>query len=254
MVTTMSGHPIVAVFFGDDYSASSTSSPLIVPAIINAVGVGAANIAPGELVSLFGANLSTTTAVAATLPLPNSLARVSAVVTDSLGVAHPAALSYVSASQINFLVPTETAQGNAALVVSGANGMQAIPVNVEGVAPGIFSSGESGGNVAAAQILPVGADGTQTLEGVVPSINLGGDTVYLLLYGTGIRNRITLSNVACMIGSLKLAVDYAGPQSNYPGLDQINVFLPGALAGAGQVKVFLTVDGQVSNAVTLVFQ
>jgi uncharacterized protein (TIGR03437 family) len=43
--------------------------------------------------------------------------------------------------------------------------------------------------------------------------------------------------VQCVSGSLSLPVTYAGPQKQYPGMDQINVRLPASLAGSGTVSV-----------------
>ena len=83
---------------------------------------------------------------------------------------------------------------------------------------------------------------------------MGSDTLYLVLYGTGIRNRSSLSSVTCTINGQSLPVAYAGPQPQYPGLDQVDVLLPASLKGAGQVNVTLTADGQVSNTATLTFQ
>jgi uncharacterized protein (TIGR03437 family) len=44
---------------------------------------------------------------------------------------------------------------------------------------------------------------------------------------------------------------YAGPQSEFVGLDQVNVILSRALIGRGAVTVVLTVDGKVANTVTI---
>ena len=46
-------------------------------------------------------------------------------------------------------------------------------------------------------------------------------------------------------------MQFAGLQTTYPGLDQVNVALPLSLRGAGESNVVLTVDGQVSNTVTI---
>jgi uncharacterized protein (TIGR03437 family) len=85
-------------------------------------------------------------------------------------------------------------------------------------------------------------------------IVFGSDSLYLVLYATGIRNRSSLSNVSCAIGTQNLAVTYAGAQSQYPGLDQLVVPLSASLAGAGAVNVVVTADTQASNAVTIAFQ
>jgi uncharacterized protein (TIGR03437 family) len=86
-------------------------------------------------------------------------------------------------------------------------------------------------------------------------IILGVDTpVYLTLYGTGIRNLSSLSNVTLTINSISVPVLYAGPQPSFQGLDQVNVTLTLNLRGSGEVPVILTVDGQSSNAVTINIQ
>ena len=85
-------------------------------------------------------------------------------------------------------------------------------------------------------------------------ISFGGDALYLVLYGTGIRNRTDNANVTCAIGKLTLPVLYSGAQGGFAGLDQVNVALPSTLQGAGTVNVVLTADGKASNTVTLQFQ
>ena len=52
------------------------------------------------------------------------------------------------------------------------------------------------------------------------------------------------------IGGQTLAPTYAGPVSNYAGLDQVNVALPGSLAGAGTVNIAVSIAGAQSNALT----
>jgi uncharacterized protein (TIGR03437 family) len=80
-------------------------------------------------------------------------------------------------------------------------------------------------------------------------INLGpaGEQVYLVLYGTGIRHA---GAVAASVNGVSLPVAYYGAQSQYPGLDQLNLEVPGSLAGAGLVNLVITVDGQAANTVT----
>jgi uncharacterized protein (TIGR03437 family) len=81
---------------------------------------------------------------------------------------------------------------------------------------------------------------------------LGTDrAVYVSFYGTGIRNRSALANVAVTIGGVSAPVQYAGAAPVYAGLDQVNVLLPLALQGRGESNVVLTVDGAISNEVTI---
>ena len=56
------------------------------------------------------------------------------------------------------------------------------------------------------------------------------------------------------IGGVSVPVAYAGAQGTYAGLDQINLPLPGSLAGKGKVDVVITASGKVSNPVNVVLQ
>ena len=82
----------------------------------------------------------------------------------------------------------------------------------------------------------------------------GTDQVILLLFGTGIRGRAASAPVTAAIGGTDAEVLYAGPQGAYPGLDQVNVKLPRALAGRGDVDVLLNVDGKAANTVRMRIQ
>jgi uncharacterized protein (TIGR03437 family) len=71
------------------------------------------------------------------------------------------------------------------------------------------------------------------------------------VYGTGISGRSSLANVAAEIGGVPSYVAYAGAPGQYAGLDQVNVYVPPSLAGAGEVPLVLTVDGVTANVVTI---
>ena len=75
------------------------------------------------------------------------------------------------------------------------------------------------------------------------------DQVFLLVYGTGIRFRSDITSVAVVMKGLTIPVDYAGPQGDYLGLDQINIHLPSSLSGAGEIDVVLKADGKTANTV-----
>jgi uncharacterized protein (TIGR03437 family) len=83
-------------------------------------------------------------------------------------------------------------------------------------------------------------------------IVLGVDTpVYVSFFGTGIRDRSSLANVAMTINGIGVPVLYAGPAPGYTGLDQVNAALVLSLRGSGESQVVLTVDGQTANTVTI---
>ena len=221
-------------------------------------------VAPESMASIYGSNLATTTHQTGTQPPPLSLGGVTLTVTDSAGASRVAPLMYVSPSQINFVVPQGTSAGTATFAISNADSTQlATTGTVEAVAPTLFSMSGEGKGVAAATAIRVQASDSQ-LQSPVPvfqcsasgcvstPIDLGVDTpVYLSLYGTGIRNRSSLSNVNVTVNGISVPVQYAGPQPNFEGLDQVNLALPLTLRGSGEVNIVLTVDGQTANVVTI---
>jgi uncharacterized protein (TIGR03437 family) len=239
-----------------------------VAAASNAVQSAAAplnTVAAGSLASLFGGNLTTTTAQAGSQPLPTQLANVSVNVTDSAGMQRLAPLIYASPGQINFEVPEGTAPGAATATVTSSPA-QTFTAAIQTVAPALFAMNGAGSGIAAATAISVQAPNGQ-LQTPVPvfqctgatcvgvPINLGVDTpIYVTFYGTGIRNRSALSNVSVTINGVNVPVLYAGPAPNFTGLDQVNVGLVLSLRGSGMANVVLTVDGQTSNTVTLDIQ
>jgi uncharacterized protein (TIGR03437 family) len=75
--------------------------------------------------------------------------------------------------------------------------------------------------------------------------------VYVSLYGTGIHGYAQKTPIRVDIGDDTVYAMYAGPQGQFPGLDQVNIALPLTLRGAGTVDVTVTVDGMTSNPVKL---
>jgi len=214
-----------------------------------AAGAGGTT-APDEIVSLFGLKLADQTISAPAIPLPETLGGTRVTVTDSAGQARAAGLYFVSPGQINFVVPAATAPGMATISGGGRLGSTAIPevrVIVAAAAPGIFTVSGDGTGVPAAQWIRVRADGSQSVEPVTAAgIRAGGDTIILVLYGTGIRNG---GLVTATLGGRRSVVDYAGAQSESPGLDQVNVEVPADITG--EVPVLLRVGGSPSNEVTV---
>lgn len=231
-------------------------------ATVSAASFRATELAPDSIASAFGQNLATASATAATTPLPTSLAGSTVKVRDSVGTERLAPLFFVSSGQVNFVVPTGTAQGTATITVTNSSGAtSAGTITISNVAPGFFSANANGSGVAAAVALRVSANGSQTFEAatrldtttnryVSVPIDLGvaTDQVFAVLFGTGIRNRSSLAAVTAQVGGAAAQVQSAGA-SGQAGVDQINVLLPRSLAGRGEVDVVLTVNGKVANTV-----
>jgi uncharacterized protein (TIGR03437 family) len=143
-------------------------------------------------------------------------------------------LLYVTPQHVNFLVPASAAAGPATVTIASQSGASTVTlssaINIAPVAPALFSLNSTG--IAAAYAVLVSSNGTQTVEQVYSAqtgavaaapINLGAtaDQVYLALYGTCIRNAAS-GSVTVNIQGLTAPVTYAGPQPDFPGLDQVN--------------------------------
>ncbi len=232
-------------------------------AIVSAASFTGAMIASESIAAAFGTALATCTQTATARPLPTSLCGTTVKVKDSLGVERLAPLFFVAPPQINFQIPPGTAIGTAQVTVTNGNGLISVgtaPIVL--VAPGLFTANANGQGVAAAVALRVKAGGAQTFEliarldttinrFVTTPIDLGplGEQVFLILYGTGIRFRSTLSTVTVKIGGVDAPVSFAQAQGSLIGLDQINALIPRSLIGRGEVDVTLTVEGKAANTV-----
>ena len=208
-------------------------------------------VAPNSLASFFGSGL------------PGSLSGGTLTVTDSVGTTRSATLLYASAGQLNFVVPDGTAAGVAQFAAAGGTAPVMLTGTVSSVAPALFSINGAGTGVAAATAVRVLA-ANASLQSPLPvfqcaasgcasvPISLGVDTpVYVSFFGTGIRNRSSLSDVSVTIDGTSVPVLYAGPAPGFVGLDQVNVGLVLSLRGAGEASVVMSIAGAHSNTVTI---
>ena len=234
--------------------------------VVSAASFKGPNVAPNSIATIFGNQLSPATVQATTIPLPTTLAGVSVSLTDRTGATFAAPLFYVAPAQINFLVPEGMSAGAATVAVNGgavirANGS----LQIEPTAPGIFTQNADGTGVPAALVLRVAADGSAASEAAYSCsagpgtcqpapIGLGTGQAYLMLFGTGIRNRLVLTEVTATIDGVSVPILYAGEQGQFVGLDQVNLLLPAELAGRGHVDLILTINSKPANTVRLAFQ
>jgi uncharacterized protein (TIGR03437 family) len=231
-------------------------------ACVSAASFLAERLASEAIVAAFGVDMATATVTAATVPLPTSLAGTTVSVLDSEGVARLAPLFFVSAGQINYQVPPGTANGLATITVTSGDGTVSTGrMMIATVAPGLFSANANGQGVPAAVALRVKTDGSQiyevistydvTQQSFVPlPLSLGpeGEQLYLILFGTGVRNVSSLANVQLQIGGSETPVVFIGAVEGLVGLDQLNVGpLPRSLAGRGEVSIVMQVGGQAAN-------
>lgn len=224
-----------------------------------------AEVAPcgGSLTSAVPQGASQIVAVGDPRNPPTTLAGTTVRIRDSTSVELAAPLLYVSPIQANFIIPTGTASGTATVTATTGDGVVSLgTLKVEPV--GVRLLWDNLGHVPLGYLVRV-RNGVQTLEPFVNDklqrvpIDLGPETdeVYLVLYGTGWRNRASLDSVKVYIfaGYYTCPVQYAGPQSEFAGLDQLNVLLPRSLAMLhGDLPLVFHVDGSLDDFVTLLFK
>ena len=244
------------------------ADPVINPGgLVEAAGYSA-RFTAGSIVSLFGANLASTTSGASTLPLPTSLAGTSVLVN---GQAAP--LFFVSATQINFQLPWETAgQAQASVAVragSITSSAQSIPLVAS--APGLFATNSAGTGQGAIQVANtlVFAAAVGSIPGAQARPANRGEDLSIFCTGLGSVANRPLSGVPAPIapplstttvmptvtvGGLQANVTFSGLAPGFVGLYQVNVRVPDNAPSGDSVPVVITVSGAGSNTVTVAIQ
>jgi uncharacterized protein (TIGR03437 family) len=230
---------------------------------VSAASFNGTSVASEAIVTAFGTGLATQLATATTTPLPTSLANTVVRVKDGVGVQRDAPLFFVSPNQVNYQIPPGSEPGvGLVTITSGNNTISSGSINIASVAPGLFAANANGKGVAAALVLRVRSNGSQSYEPAA-SFNAGqnlfvstpidispaGDQVFLLLFGTGVRFRSDVSTVSVKIGGVDAGVSFAGAQGQFVGVDQVNALIPRSLIGRGETDLVLMVDGKTANTV-----
>ncbi len=266
--------PVITADFNDDgkpdlafYGVTTflnVSQPPPALTIVSAASYAQGPLAPESLATAFGNSPSRFTASAGySGPWPTTLSNTTVSVQDATGTTRLAPLLYVSPEQVNFLIPAATRIGMATITVAteslALNDTHSTQVQIASVAPSLFVLNAAG--LAAGYLVRISPGKPESLESVftwqngtpvAAPIDLGppGDQVYLIQYGTGIRNA-GAAGVTVDIDGLNAPVAFAGPEIAVDGLDQVKILLPPALAGSGGVSVVLTAAGITANTVHL---
>jgi uncharacterized protein (TIGR03437 family) len=232
-------------------------------ASVSAASFTSGALASDSIVAAFGNELATNAQAATTLPLPISLAGTTVSVRDSTNKDFFAPLFFVSPGQVNYLMPAGLALGPATVSVTNAAGRLASgTVTIEPVAPALFAANANGSGVPAAVLLRIKADGTQVYEPMAVlqgnqffalPIDLSDETeqVFLVAYGTGLRNHRSLETVSARVSNIEVPVLFAGAVEGLPGLDQLNVRLPHTLKGYGPGDFSVLVEGKPTNGLRI---
>jgi uncharacterized protein (TIGR03437 family) len=240
---TLAALPLLVIAAFSAYS--QTVSP---GGIVNAASFQPA-VAPGSVISIFGANLAAAATGASAVPLPTALSGTSVLVD---GV--PAPLFYVSPSQINAQLPYETAPGQASLVVR-VNGSSSASASftVSTSAPGILVWG-SNRAVALNQDGPLNSPDKPALPGTVITLYMVGQGPVDTPVATGAASPSTpvahaSLRVTATIGGRSADVLFAGLSPGGVGLFQVNLRVPASVSG--DCPLVVTIGGAASNSVML---
>ncbi len=241
----------------------SPSGAVIAGGLVNAASFATAPVSRDSIASLFGGPFSAVIASAPATPLPTALEGFSATLVDTSGAELQCPLFFISAAQVNLHVPAAALSGAAVLRVRRIDGTPgSLNITIASTAPGLFAANSDGRGVGAIIAVRVARDNTQSLLPVFTFDAAAGrfiaapldlataeDRVYFSLYGTGLRYA---RSVTVTVGGQAVPVISAGAQSQFVGLDQVNIGpLPRSLAGAGEVAVRLEADGTAANEVTV---
>jgi uncharacterized protein (TIGR03437 family) len=212
------------------YMASRSGStwsvgPLLgtVSTIVNAASF-TPNFAPGEFLSVFGAGLAGSTV------LVNGQ---SATVVAS------------TPFQVNAIVPTTAATGQAVIQVTSPTGVVQQTANISATAPAIFTIG----------------NGQAAITNQDNSLNTPANPAkrgsYLIVYATGFgalnAQGAATAAVTAVIGGVSVPAAYGGKSSS-PGLNQANVLIPATLPPGLSVPFYLVQGGVQSNTVMVAIQ
>src|SRR5438270_11507308 len=126
MLTTVTGYTVsgyqAAITIGSSLQTPAAAAPAIRSAGVANAASGAAGVAPGAWIAIYGSNLSTTTRSLAASDvvnnsLPTSLDGVSVQINGKA-----AYLDYVSPAQVNVLAPADAATGSVSVTVTNGAG------------------------------------------------------------------------------------------------------------------------------------
>jgi uncharacterized protein (TIGR03437 family) len=258
------GTTIIAVSF-------TVTAPLpTITKVVNAASGIAGAVSPGELITLFAnaanpigpatsVQLNSTTCPSPCTQVPIQMGGVQVIFLPS-GVAAP--LLYVSAGQINAVVPYEVANVSNLQVEVKFLGQtsNAFVLQTATTAPGIFTQNSQGSGLAAANVYDLQGN----FLGENSSAVAAGTGYVIALYATGegatsppgVTGKVINSTVVpvavpttCFVGTQPATVQFSGESYGLvSGVWQVNVYVP-AGAGTGPVGISCALGGGPSTQI-----
>jgi uncharacterized protein (TIGR03437 family) len=244
--------------------AANTTAPMIADGgVVSAASFAPHRaIAPGSFVSIFGSNLATGLKSSTSYPLATSLAGTQVTLGGEI-----LRLQFVSAGQINVLIPYDVPINTTQQLQVTQNGLASLSqtVFVAAAQPAVFTQDQSGSG--AGVIVVIQPDGSEFL--VTPSAPATvGDALAIYCAGLGAVSPAVPAGTAAPLSSLTKATNpvtvtiggqpaqvlFAGLTPGFSGLYQINVVVPAGVSAGSSVPVLVTAAGVSSTAVTIAIQ
>ena len=232
----------------------------------------AVGLPPGTFTALYGSQLASATTVAP-FPFPKTLGGVKVLVN---GTAAP--IYFVSQSQIDFVMPWETAGTLATIqVVTGGGTSNTVTTTIQ-TAPQIFTTNQQGSGQGA--VLIAGTSSVVAPSGAFPGSRAAAKGEYVSIFATGlgaVENQPDDGAVASglsptvaqpvvrigcpgpngVVAFCSAAVQFSGLAPGFTGLYQVNVLIPSNALSGNQVPLQLNYadgSGRPSNIVTIAIQ
>jgi uncharacterized protein (TIGR03437 family) len=224
-------------------------------AVVNYSGfMGTFPVAPGSIASAFGNFPGLPTVVAQSVnPLPKALNNVRVRVGNT-----DAPLYFISPTQINFVVPRATTSGRQTIEVRAGDVL---------IASGTFNAYDFGPGLAGL------IAGDPNRQGIIQNQNFAvngqnararrGEVIQIYATGCGATNPpledgVPPTQLSTVVAPVKVyisvdeaQVQFAGAHPQFPGICQVNAFVPNKPYITGQVPVVVEVAGLASNPVTV---
>ncbi len=201
------------------------------------------NAAPGMVLAVYGAGLSSAAQSATKQPLPYSLGGTSVTIN---GI--PAPLYYVSPNQVNVQVPYWLGSGPAVVGVNNNGAIAGYQFQITPTAPGILTDGSG-------KLLPT----AKAAQGAAAALYITGDgevsptldSGYAPATGTALGSLPRpVQPISVTVGGQQALISFYGITPGVVGMTQVNYLVPAGVA-PGPQPVVVTVGGVASQTATL---
>jgi uncharacterized protein (TIGR03437 family) len=220
---------LAGIFAGSALGQTPTVGGLLNNYSFTLPGLPNYGIAEGSIFDIYGTNMASAATPLQNPPLQSTLNGVTINVTVNGTTTHPL-FYYLSATQIDAVLPSATPVGTGTITVTTSAGTSApFPITVVQADFGLLTQNNGSGPVAG-----FNANNNGAFLSFTAAANPGE---ILELWGTGLgpvpddATLVQVTNpVKVYIGGVPATVQYAG-RSSYEGLDQLNVYVPDGVLG-----------------------